>query len=93
MNPNFYSAVQLEDTEFQNIFCSKIVSFKIDLAVKLNKILSERYFAHLMQLPQKYFDTELSGKIISRLNRSIVQIVNFIQMMKLTKFSKCSDLT
>jgi len=34
-----------------------------------------------MQLPQKYFDTELSGKIISRLNRSIVQIVNFISMM------------
>ncbi len=51
------------------------------IAVRLNKLLSERYYAHLMQLPQKYFDTELSGKIISRLNRSIVQIVNFIQMM------------
>ncbi len=51
------------------------------IAVKLNKILSERYFAHLMQLPQQYFDTELSGKIIARLNRSIVQIVSFVQMM------------
>lgn len=51
------------------------------IAVKLNKLLSERYYAHLMRLPQKYFDVELSGKIIARLNRSIVQIVNFIQMM------------
>ena len=51
------------------------------ISVKLNKILSERYFAHLMRLPQRYFDKELSGKIISRLNRSIVQIVNFINMM------------
>jgi len=51
------------------------------IAVKLNKILSERYFAHLMRLPQKYFDTELSGKIIARLNRSITQITNFVQMM------------
>lgn len=51
------------------------------IAARLNKLLSERYFAHLMQLPQRYFDTELSGKIIARLNRSIVQIVNFIQMM------------
>ncbi len=65
----------------QNIF-SNWGGYVGDLiAVRLNKLLSERYYAHLMQLPQKYFDTELSGKIISRLNRSIVQIVNFIQMM------------
>jgi len=51
------------------------------IAVKLNRILSERYFAHLMKLPQKYFDEELSGKIIARLNRSINQITNFVQMM------------
>ncbi len=51
------------------------------ISVKLNKLLSENYYAHLMSLPQKYFDTELSGKIISRLNRSIVQISNFIEMV------------
>ncbi|MFT4532479.1 MAG: ATP-binding cassette subfamily B protein, partial [Candidatus Saccharimonadales bacterium] len=51
------------------------------IAVKLNKILSERYYAHLMDLPQKYFDKELSGKIIARLNRSIVQITGFVHMM------------
>lgn len=51
------------------------------MSAKLNKILSNRYYEHLLQLPQHYFDTELSGKIINRLNRSIVQITNFMQMM------------
>ena len=51
------------------------------IAVRLQKLLSERYYAHLLTLPQRYFDTELSGKIISRLNRSISQITNFMQMM------------
>lgn len=51
------------------------------VAVKLNKILSQRYFEHLLSLPQSYFDTELSGKIIGRLNRSISQITGFIQVM------------
>jgi len=65
----------------QNLFSNWGGYIGDNIAVRLNKLLSERYFAHLMQLPQQYFDTELSGKIISRLNRSIVQIVNFIQMM------------
>lgn len=51
------------------------------MTAKLNKILSMRYFEHLLTLPQRYFDTELSGKIINRLNRSITQITNFMQMM------------
>lgn len=51
------------------------------MSAKLNKILSNRYYEHLLSLPQQYFDTELSGKIINRLNRSIVQITNFMQMM------------
>lgn len=51
------------------------------MAAKLNKLLSEKYYQHLLSLPQSYFDTELSGKIINRLNRSIVQITSFMQMM------------
>lgn len=51
------------------------------MAAKLQKLLSVRYYEHLLELPQRYFDTELSGKIINRLNRSITQIVNFMQMM------------
>lgn len=50
------------------------------LSVKLQKLLSERYYQHLLNLPQQYFDTELSGKIINRLSRSIQQITMFMQM-------------
>lgn len=49
--------------------------------VRLQKILSERYYAHLLSLPQSYFDSELTGKIINRLNRSIAQVTGFIQAM------------
>ena len=49
--------------------------------VRLQKILSNRYYEHLMTLPQGYFDTELTGKIINRLSRSISQLTNFIQAM------------
>lgn len=51
------------------------------LAIKLNKMLSNKYYEHLLSLPQTYFDTELSGKIINRLNRSINQITSFMQML------------
>lgn len=65
----------------QNLFSNMNGYIGDQIQQKLIKLLSERYYAHLMKLPQKYFDTELSGKIISRLNRSIVQITNFIHMM------------
>ncbi|MBP7767056.1 ABC transporter ATP-binding protein [Candidatus Saccharibacteria bacterium] len=51
------------------------------IMIRLQKILSDRYYTHLMSLPQRYFDTELSGKIINRLNRSIGQITSFMQIM------------
>lgn len=51
------------------------------MSTKLQRTLSQRYFEHLLRLPQAYFDTELSGKIINRLNRSINQITNFTQMV------------
>ena len=51
------------------------------VSAKLQNILSKKYYEHLLSLPQTYFDNELSGKIINRLNRSIVQITSFIQMM------------
>lgn len=50
------------------------------LSTKLHKDLSERYYTHLLSLPQSYFDTELTGKIINRLNRSVLQISNFVNM-------------
>jgi ATP-binding cassette, subfamily B, bacterial len=50
------------------------------MSAKLHKILAERYFEHLTMLPQKYFDQELSGKIIGRLSRSTQQLSQFINM-------------
>ncbi len=66
---------------FSTVF-SNIGGFIGDqMASRLRKLLSSRYYAHLLELPQQYFDTELSGKVINRLSRSITQITNFMQMM------------
>jgi ATP-binding cassette subfamily B protein len=51
------------------------------MAVKLQKLLSQRYYEHVLSLPQKYFDTELSGKIINRMSRGINQLGSFMQTM------------
>ncbi len=51
------------------------------MSARLTRILSERYYQHILTLPQQFFDTELTGKIINRLNRSITQIAGFMQMM------------
>ncbi|MDB5169185.1 MAG: (1--_2) glucan export composite transrane/ATP-binding protein [Candidatus Saccharibacteria bacterium] len=51
------------------------------LMIKQQRLLSERYFKHLLSLPQQYFDTELTGKIINRMSRGISQISQFTQMM------------
>lgn len=50
------------------------------LAIKLKQYLSNRYYQHLLSLPQRYFDTELTGTIINRMNRGIQDIGDFIQM-------------
>lgn len=50
------------------------------MSAKLHRIMAFRYYQHLLSLPQKYFDTELSGKIIGRLNRGTQQISQFINM-------------
>jgi len=44
------------------------------LGVKLESLLSERYYAHILKLPISYFDNEVAGRITSRLERSIVTI-------------------
>lgn len=51
------------------------------MAAKLRKQLSERYYEHLLSLPQTYFDTELTGKIINRLNRTISEVTRFLNML------------
>lgn len=50
------------------------------LAIKLRQHLSSKYYEHLLSLPQRYFDTELTGTIINRMHRGIQDIGDFIQM-------------
>ncbi len=50
------------------------------LAIKLKQYMSKSYYKHLMGLPQTYFDTELTGTIINRMNRGIQDIGDFVQM-------------
>lgn len=51
------------------------------LSARLRRSLSQRYFEHLMSLPQAYFDKELTGTIINRMNRGISQIADYMQML------------
>ena len=46
---------------------------------RLRQILSNRYFAKLLALPQGYYDDQITGTIIARLDRSIANITQFIQ--------------
>jgi len=50
------------------------------MSAKLRQILSVRYFEHLLKLPQAYYDNELTGTIINRLNRSITDVTQFMNM-------------
>lgn len=49
------------------------------LAAKLNSLLSQRYYDHILQLPLEYYDNEVAGRITSRLDRSIVTISQLMQ--------------
>jgi ATP-binding cassette subfamily B protein len=51
------------------------------LSAKQQRLLSNRYYEHVMSLPQSYFDTELTGTIINRMNRGISQITNYTQTL------------
>lgn len=68
--------------DLSQTFLSNINGYIGDqIQVRLQRILSKTYYEHLLSLPQSYFDTELTGTIINRLNRSITQLTNFIQSM------------
>ncbi len=48
------------------------------MAIKTRRQLSKSYFEHLLRLPQHYYDTEVTGKIINRLSRAIGDVTNFL---------------
>ncbi len=41
------------------------------------KFLTEKFYNKILSLPQSYFDSEMSGKIINQLSRGIATIQNF----------------
>ena len=49
------------------------------MVARIRQILSTRYFAKLLALPQRYFDSQVTGTIIARLDRSIANVTMFIQ--------------
>lgn len=49
------------------------------MAVRARRQLSDRYYRHLFTLPQRYYDSEITGKIINRLTRAITDITQFLQ--------------
>ncbi len=46
-------------------------------AGRIRKFLTEKYYHKVLTLPQSYFDSELSGKIVNQLNRGISSIGDF----------------
>lgn len=50
-----------------------------NMSMRMQRLLTQRYYEHLLQLPQTFFDDEQTGKLINRLNRSITDITNFVQ--------------
>lgn len=48
------------------------------IASRLGRYLTEVYYRKIFTLPQRYFDSEVSGKIVNQLNRGIISIKEFI---------------
>ena len=50
------------------------------MSSRLRATLSTRYFNHLLRLPQSYLDNEQTGTVIGRLNRSITEVAQFLNV-------------
>lgn len=48
------------------------------ISARLSRYLTEVYYKKIFSLPQKYFDSEISGKITNQLNRGINSIKEFV---------------
>ena len=75
-------AVGILVAELLNALLSNVGGYFGDvMTMRMRAILSARYYQKLLKLPQGYFDNTLSGTIIARLNRSITELTQFLQMM------------
>ena len=74
-------AVALLVADLANTLISNVGGYFGDVAaVRMRRILSHRYYAKLLSLPQSYFDRELTGTIINRLSRNISETTQFLNM-------------
>ncbi len=48
------------------------------IASRLGRYLTEKYYRKIFTLPQVYFDSEISGKMVNQLNRGINSIREFL---------------
>ena len=51
------------------------------LAARVHTLLGQRYYDHLLELPLAFYDDEVTGRITSRLERSIAGISELIKAM------------
>lgn len=74
-------ALALLAAELLNTVLTNVGGFLGDtMTMRLRSILSSRYYAKLLALPQRYFDNELTGTVINKLHRSITEVTQFLQM-------------
>lgn len=59
-------------------------------SARMREILSNRYFTKLLALSNRYFDNELTGRIVSRLNRSITEVTGFAKAFSNSFFTMLS---
>ena len=75
-----FLALALFVASFLNTVMTNIGGYIGDvMASRMRQILATRYYAKLLALPQKYFDNQVTGTIIARLDRSINGITQFMQ--------------
>ncbi len=79
---NINSLIQLVIAIFAMSLLSTITNTFTDrlgdhFAGKLRQFLTEKFYFKILTLPQTYFDSEISGKIVNQLNRGIVTIQTF----------------
>ena len=73
-------AIALFTAEASASLLRNVAGYLGDMMVaRIRQILSTRYFAKLLALPQRYYDNQVTGTIIARLDRSIANVTQFIQ--------------
>ena len=86
--------VQGEDGSLQRLIFLVVLAFLLNLigivitsvsnrlgdhfAGRLRKFLTEKFYAKVLTLPQSYFDSQVSGKIVNQLNRGIHTTYQFL---------------